>query len=146
MSNSNWPRWIFSSVTQYFQAVANAYPIELHVEGIERDTTDKKTFIELRIDGPTTKELSHNYNKLSVTVEILWSVDMTSTDFHESWRLKGAVLDAFDDMCITETDGTHLGTLILKSETRVADYGQIKEDVQIVQGTVAANFEMFLEE
>ena len=146
MSNSNWPRWIFSSLTQYFQAIADAYPITLHIEGIERDTTDKETFLELRIDGPTTKEISHDYYRLDVTVEILWSVDMTSTDFHEPWRVKGAVINAFDDICITETDGTHLGTLILKSEVRVADYGQIKEDVPIVQGTVAANFEMYLEE
>ena len=145
MSKSDWPLYIFSSLTQYFQAVADAYPIHLYIEGTKRRTTDKTKHIELRIDGPTIKEISHNYFKLDVSISVLWSVDMTTTDFHEQFKVQGMILEAMDDICITKTDGTHLGTLILTSEARTVPFGQVKDDAEIVQGTVDGDFEMHLD-
>ena len=145
MSNSNWARWIFSSLTVYFQNIADENNIYLQIEGLLRKTTDKSKSFELRIDGPTTQELSHNYYKLDVSVNLFWSVDMDNIEFHEFQRVIGILVNAMDNICIVKTDSTHLGTLILQSPARAVTLGRTKEDSPVMQGSVDGDFSMYLD-
>ena len=145
MAQSDWPRWIFSSASQHFQAVADANSVLMFIENVERQTTKETKHIEFRLDGPSVIELSHNYYKLDIGVNILYSVDMDNENFHEPQRLIGLITEAMTDICIHKYgDGeTFLGTMILKS-TRTSNFGQVKEDSQIIQGTVDGFYELYL--
>ncbi len=75
-ANPNWARWVFASIATYFKAVADGEYIPVLIEGLDERTT---TFMEatdrceVRITGPFTKELSHNYFRIEVVVNILFT-------------------------------------------------------------------------
>jgi hypothetical protein len=156
MSNSNWQRWIFASTSKYFQGIADAYPVIMHIEGVERLSSDESKWIEFRIDGPLTTEYSHNFFQLEVVINILWSVHMSSQDFHETQKLSGALVTAMTNICVykygdgLEDDSTLLGVLTLRqdkySPVRANNFGQVRADTHLVQGTVEASYRMFLSE
>lgn len=70
----NWPRWIYVSVSKHFKDVANFYNYNSLVENVEdsistfQETGDR---VEIRVNGPFTKELSHNYFHFEVDANIL---------------------------------------------------------------------------
>ncbi|KKM81508.1 hypothetical protein LCGC14_1329120 [marine sediment metagenome] len=152
MSNSNWPRWLYASTSKYFQAIADAYPIHMYLEGVERDTKEESKWIEFRMDGPQTREISKGYFRLDVEINILWSVHLDSTDFHEQQRILGMLIEAMTDICIHKygDDDSLLGTLILQQDPnnpiRGNNFGQVRPDTQLVQGSVEGTYRMYLSE
>ncbi len=156
MSNANWPRWLYASTSKYFQTVADAYPISMYLESVERDTKNESKWIEFRMDGPQTREISKGYFRLDVEINILWSVHLDSTDFHEQQRILGALIEAMTDICIHKygegvgDDDSLLGTLILQQDPnnpiRGNNFGQVRPDTQLVQGSVEGTYRMYLTE
>jgi len=154
MSNPNWQRWIYASVSKYFKTVADAYPIVMHVEGAERTSSEESKWMEFRMDGPSVTELSHNCFRLNVEINILWAVHMSSRNFHEEQRLSGALVEAMTDICIykygdgVDDDDSLLGTLVLIQDKnhpiRVNNFGQVRADSHLVQGTVESSYQMHL--
>ncbi len=152
MSNANWPRWIYASTSKYFQAVADAYPVHMFLESVERDTKNESKWIEFRMDGPQTREISKGYFRLDVEINILWSVHLDSADFHDQQRILGMLIEAMTDICIYRygDDGSLLGTLILQQDPnnpiRGNNFGQVRPDTQLVQGSVEGTYRMYLSE
>ncbi|KKN19231.1 hypothetical protein LCGC14_0947760 [marine sediment metagenome] len=156
MSNTNWPRWIYASTSKYFQEIADAYPILMYIEGVERDTKNESKWLEFRMDGPQTREISKNYFRLDVEINILWSVHLDSTDFHEQQRISGMLIEAMTDICVYKygngvvDDDSLLGTLILQQDpnnpVRDNNFGQVRSDTQLVQGSVEGTYRMYLSE
>ncbi len=156
MSNANWPRWIYASTTKHFQAIADAYPISMYIEGVERDTRNESKWLEFRMDGPQTTELSKNYFRLDIEINILWSVHLDSIDFHDQQRIFGMLVEAMTDICIHKygegvgDDDSLLGTLILQQDLnnpiRGNNFGQVRPDTQLVQGSVEGTYRMYLSE
>lgn len=154
MNNPNWQRWIFASASKYFQGIADAYPVQMHIEGTERMISDDQSWIEFRMDGPMIIEQSHNYYQLDVEINILWSAHMNSQDFHETKKLVGALIKAMTKICIykygtgADDDDSLLGILVLRQDKyhsiRVNDFGQVRADTHLVQGVVEASYQMFL--
>ena len=150
MSNSNWPRWLYASTSKYFQAIADAYPIHMYLESVERNTKEESKWLEFRMDGPQTREISKGYFRLDVEINILWSVHLDSTDFHEQQRILGALIEAMTDICIHKygDDDSLLGTLILQQDPnnpiRGNNFGQVRPDTQLVQGSVEGAYRMYL--
>ena len=74
-ANPNWARWVFASVATFLKQVAQSQQLPVLVEGLDDRTTE---FIEatdrceIRITGPFTKELSHNYFQVEVIVNVLF--------------------------------------------------------------------------
>jgi len=156
MSNANWPRWIYASVSKHFQAIADAYPIHMYIESVERDTKNESKWLEFRLDGPQTREISKGYFRLDVEINILWSVHLDSADFHEQQRILGMLIEAMTDICIykygkgIDDDDSLLGTLILQQDPnnpiRGNNFGQVRPDTQLVQGSVEGTYRMYLTE
>ena len=67
--NTNWPRWIFASVCTHFDARKGDY--NLFIEGQFRNMQPPKDFFELRMDGPFITEVSHNFYKLYIEINVL---------------------------------------------------------------------------
>jgi len=72
--DSNWARWIFSSLADYLKKVATDNEIKVLIEGVD-DRTDAimeaTEHVEIAITGPFSRELSRNYYELKVGVRVL---------------------------------------------------------------------------
>lgn len=74
-ANKDWARWIFASVATYLKGVADSQSLPVLVEGLHERTTaftHATDRCEVRITGPFTKELSHNYFQVEVVVNVLF--------------------------------------------------------------------------
>lgn len=122
----------------------------MFVEGVDRLTNEEDKWIEFRMDGPQTTEVSDDYFRLDVEINILWSVDIDCNEFHEPYRIAGMLVEAMTNICIYQYgDGDALlGTLQLIQEkgspVRSNNFGQIRSDTKIVQGTVEGTYKMHL--
>lgn len=146
MINSNWTRWIYASTSKYFKTIADTYPIHFFLEGLERDTNEYTKWIEFKLNGPVIEEISSNVFKIIIDINILWSINLEKDDFHEPYRIIGLLTEAMSDICVYKygDDDSYLGTLQLNGSARVQNFGQIKQDLQIVQGFVEQEYQMIL--
>ena len=150
----HWPRWIFASVSKYFSGIAQTEGLFYFIEGTHRTTKEHEKYIEFRMDGPNVTELSKNYFQIDVEINMLWSFNQDQENFHESQRITGILLNAMTDICVYRygddfVDNSELlGTLSLqqnkKNPIRVNNFGQIRSDVKLMQGTVEGSFRMTL--
>ncbi len=144
--NSNWPRWIYASASKVFKTTADAYPVHFFLEGTKRDTDTKSNFIEFRMQGPRVTEVSNNFYRLDLEINILYSVAI-SGDFHLPYRIVGKISETMGDICIYKwgDDDTFLSVLTLKRQpVIVSHFGQARADTEIVQGTVEGSYVMHL--
>lgn len=154
MINVNWSRWIKISVLKVFQTMATANGIHMFIEGQDRETQEHVEYFEVRIDGPHIKEISHDYFKLGVEVNILFSIHMSKLTMYAPEILAGLLEQRMTDICIyrygdgVDDDSTFLGVLQLiadKNNTvRTNQFGKIRSDTDLVQGTVEGTFKMHL--
>jgi len=74
-ANPNWARWVFASVATFLRQVAQSQQLPVLVEGLDDRTTEfmeATDRCEIRVTGPFTKELSHNYFQIEVVVNVLF--------------------------------------------------------------------------
>lgn len=153
--NQNWARWSFASVSKHFDD--NRQGLKLFIEGSHRDTREEKDYLEFRMDGPTLREVSKGCWKLRIEINILVTAALDEEDFHRIHRNAGIAQAAFvlgipvlrygsgpDD------DDSFLGCykLLQSSSTRdfveLNHFGQIAQDVPLMQATVEGHYEMTL--
>jgi hypothetical protein len=150
--NSNWPRWLFASITTHFDdALGSNLPV--YVEGTHR-TVDLavEDFCEVRIDGPNITELSKDYYKLYVEINILVTSHKNDEDFHRIHTNVGLIVAAFSDISLYKygDDDTALGCANLvtdhkgKQTIAVHHFGQIDPDKQLLQSTVEGHYVVYL--
>ena len=151
--NEHWPRWIFASISKHFDA--NRGSLKLHIEGQYRDTRSEQDFIELRLNGPEFTELSKNYWRIRVRVNVLVQSVKNETNFHRIHTNVGIVVKAFDTINIkkygdgVDDDDSLLGCLKLVQEpgdepVAVHHFGQVDPSTQLVQAAVEGLYEMHL--
>lgn len=145
----NLPRWVVASTSKYFSEVAINNNLHFFIEGTTRETKDYQKYIEFRMDGPHFTQLSKGYYRIDIAINILWSFNQDDEDFHEPERIKGILIDAMNDICIYKfgngpyDDDTFIGTLQLKQDVRANNFGQVKNDVRLMQGTIEGSYSMF---
>ena len=74
-ANPNWARWVFASVATYLKEVAADVEIPVLIEGLDERTTELMSATdrcEVRITGPFTKEVSHDWFQIEVVVNVLF--------------------------------------------------------------------------
>lgn len=149
--DANWARWIKSSVVQYFTTALSG--LSLYIEGRERPNPAPTKLIELRVDGPTGKELSHNYWKLSIEINVLISCTRDSSDAYATERLIGAVQAAFAQTITVKkygdtSPGDYLGCLSRRDDGRegiiTSEFGLIDASQGLRQATVEGHYMMEL--
>ncbi|KKM60634.1 hypothetical protein LCGC14_1539870 [marine sediment metagenome] len=146
----HWPRWILASISKHFNDIVDTYNIPFFLEGTNRLVDDEKKFIECRIDAPDITQLNKNYYKLNTIINILWSFNQDNENFHETQRLIGIINNAMDDICIYRYGNDFidnqelLGIMTLQGETQIDDFGQVRSDVRLMQGTVEGTYKMYI--
>lgn len=73
-ANPNWARWIFASVADYLKQVATDVSLPVLIEHFDERTATFEhatDHAEIRITGPFTQELSHNYHRIWVDANVL---------------------------------------------------------------------------
>lgn len=159
--NPNWTRWLFASITEHFDAnVMTPNSIPYITEGIhERDTEfmEKPDRAEIRINGPFARELSANYWRIWVDINILVTSYFGSQakDAFTLERNLGLIHEAADTAIPirrygsgVDDDGTLLGCLRPRSERndsiRVIHFGQLNNTDRLKQGQVDGRYVMYL--
>lgn len=147
--NSKWPKWILISSMRHFKDVADANNIHFHIGGSPRFTAPHNRFVEFRMDGPITTQVSHNNFKLLVGISILYSTDVQS-DYQDECKIAGLFAAAFTDICVFRYGDTDdfLGTLTLRQTNsdgvKINSFGESSFDTKIRQGSIDALYEMYL--
>ena len=159
-ANSNWARWVFASVATYLKQVAQEVHLPVLVEGLDDRTTEfmeATDRCEVRITGPFTKELSHNYFQVEVIVNVLflsryeeqknqYAIMQKIGVFHEA--MDGAIAvyqygrEPGDDEhalvgCLSPVQGRN-------DAIRVMHFGQVNPTDRIKQSMVDARYRMEL--
>ncbi len=146
----HWPRWAFASITKHFNDAAVLFDIPMFIEGTHRFTKSDKKYIEIRIDGPNIVEVSKNYFRFDIHINVLWAFNQDNEDFHEPQRIIGMLAVAMDDICVYRygsavfDDSSVLGTLQLKQGAISNNFGQVRSDVKLIQGTVEGTYRMYI--
>jgi hypothetical protein len=152
--NTNWARWLTISAYKAFQTMADANDLHMFIEGQERETQDHVQYFEVRTDGPHIKKVSSNYFKLDFEINVLFSVHMSKVTMYGPQELAGLLEVAMTDICVyrygdgSDDDDTLLGVLQLvvdkNNSVRTNQFGKIRSDTDLVQGTVEGTFKMHL--
>jgi len=152
----HWPRWILASIQKHFDDRRDG--LKLFVEGTYRNTSEDANFIELRVDGPSLTEISKDWWKIYVEVNILVQATMSDTDFHKIYTDVGTVLAAFTNIELfkygTESydNGSQFGCLRLLSDARgkqpvrIYNFGQVETSIPLMQSTLEGHYVTNLEE
>lgn len=153
-ANPNWPRWIFATVSKHFADALTP----LFIEGQHRDTRELKDFFEMRLDGPTLREVSKGYWILRIEINILVQSAMDDKNYHRIHQSVGNAAAAFDAVINVykygnniQDDQSFVGCLRLLQNRETRDYleinhfGQIDKKTKLMQATVEGHYQMELE-
>ncbi len=166
-ADANWPRYIFASVATYLKTIAADNSLPAIVEGLDERTdkymesTDRA---EIRVNGPYSQELSKDYFRLWVDVNVLLTSRMDAKkNGYEIQRFSGIFLSAMDrpipvwnygkqpgDFVEADPDTQiHLGCLSPRPATsesiKVLHFGQVEKTDRVKQSIVDARYVMFME-
>ena len=159
-ANPNWPRWIFATVSRHFAAAAATAGLPLFIEGQHRNTRKLKDFFELRMDGPTLREVSKGCWVLRIEINILVQSTMDDSNYHRIHQNVGIAIAAFEKAISvfklgkntpTPDDQSFLGclTLLQNAETRdfieINHFGQIDIKTKLIQASVEGHYAMLLQ-
>jgi len=151
--DENWDRWCKISFLKHFEDGKG--DTSVYAEGFTRDTDHTMDYLELRVDGPDTQELSKGKWRLYFEVNVLCVAKMTE-DAYRINRLTGRVSKLFTD-CIhvrkhgidAVDDETVIGCLrlvpLLRERVRTTHFGRIRPDTEIIQASVEGHYEIFFD-
>lgn len=157
---THWPRWIFASACKYFKDAISG-SLALIFEGQDM-RAQGKDYGEFRLDGPYLTELSKDYWRCYIEINILVHSTKDSTDWHRIQRSVGTVVAAFADNFQVfrlgsgdDDDDSLLGCMKLisdeglqgargKRRIQVSHFGQIKPSAPLLQASVEGHYEMLL--
>ena len=159
--NPNWTRWFFASITEHFSSnVMTPNSIPFITEGIhERDDDfmSEEDRAEIRINGPFSQELSSNYWRLWIDINILVTSYFGGA-IKDAYTLERNVgfIHEFADTSIpirkygsgVDDDGSLLGCLRPRSakndSVRIIHFGQLNTVDRLKQAQVDGRYFMYL--
>lgn len=155
--DKNLARWIFQSVASHFDSVANGISLPYFVEGIDERSNDvmREDHVELRVTGPTLKEVSKGYFNVDLVINFLFTknMDIANADAFDLIQWTGVFAEPMlEPIPIykkgdgVEDDDTLVGCIQVKKgrheAVRIYHFGQIDKDTRIRQSEVDALFNM----
>lgn len=156
----NWPRWIQASVAKHFKDVATTNSYQSLVEEIEERTTafqESPQRLEIRLNGPFCKEVSKDYWRFEVDVNILIfsHKDGALDNAYKGTTMAGKMAEAASNLISVykygagvDDDQSLIGCLNLRrgndESIKVHHFGEIDPVNRIVQLAVDVRLEMFI--
>lgn len=161
--NPNWPRWVQASVAVYFKDICDNLGYVSLVEGLDERTTEfieSTDRIEIRVNGPFTREMSRGYWYFDVGVNILVFSHMggSQPNAYLGTEMTGYMAQAASDVIPIfklgngdEDDQSQIGCLQVSGQGRknndtvkVFHFGEINKEDRLRQFGVDVNYEMTL--
>lgn len=150
--NKNWNRWIFASLSKHFNNVINTVNnLRFVVEGAtEKSDMDH---VDFRMTGPTWNQATSKEYVGDLTVNLLIRCIKDDRDFHKVFRMVGITESAFIPCIpvkkygdgIDDNPAVMIGQLILKNNIQTTHFGQLAEDVPVLESTVESIYVINLE-
>lgn len=156
MSDPNWPRWIFASMSKHFSDAAVAANVPFYVEGDDRNIqAEASSYFEFRMNGPSLNEISKDWWLANIEINILVCAKRTDADFHKIHTLVGILTSAFTSSIKIFKYGTGIGddqsvldclTLFAEEsdDVRVQQLGQLDPNLLEAQASVEGDYRGFL--
>jgi len=156
---SNLARWTMASIAVYFKAVANTISLAFFVEGVDEREPDtmRQEHAELRVSGPYVCELSHNYWRVHIDINVLLTdyMKMSTENAYDINRWGGVFLAAMTENIPvyrfgdgSNDDGSLVGCLTQRKgfsePARLIHFGQVSREDRIRQAVVDGRFEIYL--
>jgi hypothetical protein len=151
----NLPKWIFLSSAKHFTDGLTGH--DVYVEGTVRNLTDRSDWIEIRIDGPTIKETSHDCLIVESEINILVATQKNTAGFLRHMVTVGKVANIFEDFWIckygedsSEDDESRLEVFRLKplddnsDKIAIANMGQIDPALNLLQTSIEGHYKMIV--
>jgi hypothetical protein len=156
--NSNWPRWIFASLSKHLKTVSDAVAFKMYIEGQNRHTRDDEDFFEFRMDGPNFQVFTRGSYEAYIEVNLAIQSVMDDHDYHKIHRFVGYCADFLDPVnpipvyklgTGVDDDGSQIGCLNLQVTSRnerivIAHFGIVDVDKRVMQASVEAHYTMEL--
>jgi hypothetical protein len=157
--DENLARWIFQSIASHFQSVATGLSLPYFVEGIDERAEDdmRADHVELRVTGPTTKEVSKGYYLHDVVINFMFTkqMEMSGADAFDLIQWTGVFAnEMLEEVPIYRKgtgpadDDTLVGCLKVKKHknemVRIYHFGQLNKDLRIRQSEIDAVYGMEL--
>jgi hypothetical protein len=131
----------------------------LYIEGQIIDKLNEEERLELRVDGPNCTEVSKQYWKLYIEINVLCQCAKNNINYHRMRQLTGLARSIFEP-CInvykygSGVEDTQEFVGVLKrlddekgrNNIQVTQFGQVDPVVPVEQSSVEAHYVMFLEE
>jgi hypothetical protein len=148
-----------ASIAVYFKDVADTLSLTFFVEGVDEREPDtmRQEHAELRVSGPYVRELSYNYWRVHIDINIMLTdyMKMSTEDAYDINRWGGAFLVAMMDPIPifrlgtgAGDDGSLVGCLTQRKgfaePARLIHFGQVSREDRIRQAVVDGRFEMYL--
>lgn len=155
--DKNLARWIFQSVASHFESVANGISLPYFVEGIDERSNDtmRADHVELRVTGPTFKEVSKGYYNVDLVINFLFTKNMNiiSADAFDLIQWTGVFADVMlEPIPIyrkgsgAEDDDTLVDCIQVKKgrheAVRTYHFGQTDKDTRVRQSEMDAVYGM----
>ena len=154
--NVNWDRWCRTSIIKHFDAGKG--DTVLFVEGFARpsDLDTQPDHLELRIDGPYTRENANDQWRVYFEVNVLIFVNERPEAAYRPHELTARVTGLFTQNILVRRYGTGpdddqglLGCLTLvprlNERIQTSYFGKIRPDTGIIQATVEGHYHIFLD-
>lgn len=145
-------RWVVASSGKYFEDFFRSQRIPFYYEGAHRKTDDEFRYVEYRFNGPNVNQLSKTYYAFDFHINILWSVLIGKDNLYEPQRIIGLITVAMKNICVYKygndpihDDDSFVDTLLIQSPIIVNNFGIIRPDVNLMQGTVEVPYKMSLQ-
>jgi hypothetical protein len=157
-ANPNWTRWIRASLGDYLKEVATDLEIPVLIEELDDRTEafiQSPVHVEIRINGPFTREVSKDYYLIQVDANVLVTNRKDVKNGYIHHPVLGMYHNAMDSVIPmfkygtgVDDDQSQFGCLTGKSGSnefvRVLSLGQVEKTDQIVQNMVDARYQMEL--
>ncbi len=152
--SEHWHRWITASVAKHFAVGLEPREIKLFVEGFERPSEDLNEWVELRIDGPFTEEMTRGVWRLDIEINVLICINEDAHAYRT--QIVSGIITKLFERCIDvykygdeeDDDGTQLGCLVLRTDGRnkivPSNFGKVRPDTRHLQSSVEAHYQMDL--
>lgn len=156
MFPANLTRWIFASVTKHFYDRRGGY--EMWIEGQRRRGGEDANQIEVRMDGPDLTEVSKDYWRVFIEVNILCSAVLDDQSFHTLHQMVGDISSKFTNIGVfrlgVDTDPSNDGTLIgclelvqhpspSRGRLRIRHFGQVNPEIALIRASVEGHYQAF---
>ena len=151
-ANKNWPRWIFASLTKWFDDHRDG--VEMYVEGDDANLSALADYIEFRFNGPMMEESSKGWWRIDVIINILVVSKRNDRSLHTLPTNLGKVAAAFTTNIPIYKFGNNvddnrtelLGCMTLFDSIEITQLGQVEPNVKELQAMVQGHYRMHIEE